>query len=98
MRIIVIQDDAALPNVLTEGLWAGKTSVALGRSFVHVVESVQHRTRSDTACRRTHLPLRGLQSKRPMRTLAVVIPYEFCQHGPKMLLVKDNYVVKALAA
>jgi hypothetical protein len=67
--------------------------VVLRGAFVHVVKSVQHRTRSDNACRRTHLQLRGLQSKRPMRTLLVVIPDEFGQHGPKMLLVKDDDVV-----
>jgi hypothetical protein len=33
-----------------------------------------------------------------MRTLLVVIADEFCQHGPKRLLVKDDDVVKALSA
>jgi hypothetical protein len=33
-----------------------------------------------------------------MRTLLVVVTDEFCQYGPKMLLVQDEDVVKALAA
>jgi len=33
-----------------------------------------------------------------MRTLLVVIPDVFCHHGPKMLLVKDHHMVKALSA
>ena len=33
-----------------------------------------------------------------MRTLLVVILDEFCQYGPKMLLVQDDDVVKALSA
>jgi hypothetical protein len=33
-----------------------------------------------------------------MRTILVVILDEFCQHGPNMLLVQDDDVVKALAA
>ena len=33
-----------------------------------------------------------------MRTILVVVLHEFCQHGPKMLLVKDDDVVKALSA
>ena len=44
------------------------------------------------------LQLRGLQSEGPMRTLLVVILDEFCQYGPKMLLVQDDDVVKALSA
>jgi hypothetical protein len=89
------------PSRCFAGLWGGKTSVALGHSFVHVVvvASVQHRTRSDTAGHRTHLHLRGLQSKRPMRTLLVWNTGRILgQNGPKMLPVKDNHVVKALSA
>jgi hypothetical protein len=33
-----------------------------------------------------------------MRTFLVVILDEFCQYGPKMLLVQDDDVVKALSA
>ena len=33
-----------------------------------------------------------------MRTFLVVILDKFCQYGPKMLLVQDDDVVKALAA
>jgi hypothetical protein len=42
--------------------------------------------------------LRGLQSERPIRPLLVVVLHELGQHGPKMLLVHDDDVVKALAA
>jgi hypothetical protein len=35
---------------------------------------------------------------RPMRPVFVVVPHEFVQHRPKVLLVEDNEVVKALAA
>src|SRR6266487_4510379 len=52
----------------------------------------------DNAFGGTHLQLRGLQSERPMRTLLVVILDKFCQYGPKMLLVQDDDVVKALSA
>ena len=54
--------------------------------------------RSDNTCRWTHFQLRGLQAKRPMRPLLVVILDKFCQYGPKMLLVQDDDVVKALSA
>jgi hypothetical protein len=33
-----------------------------------------------------------------MRPLLVVVPYEFCQRGPQMLLVQDDDVVKAFSA
>jgi hypothetical protein len=33
-----------------------------------------------------------------MRPFLVVIPHELGQHAPKMLLVKDDDVVKALSA
>src|SRR5438876_9739870 len=62
------------------------------------MEPVEHWTRSDDACGRTHLQLRRLQSERPMRLLLVVVLHELGQHGPKMLLVDDDEMVKTLSA
>ena len=33
-----------------------------------------------------------------MRPFTVVVPHEFCQHRPKMLLVQDDDMVKTLSA
>src|SRR6266540_6506878 len=79
-------------------LWAAKPRSCSRGPFVDVVEPVQHGMRSDDACGRTYLPLRRLQSERPMRPLLVVVLHELRQHGAKMLLVQDDDVVEALSA
>src|SRR6185436_350556 len=54
--------------------------------------------RSDDACGRTHLLLRGLQAERPMWPLLVVLLHELVEHRPKMLLVEDGETVETFSA
>src|SRR3977135_3378558 len=54
--------------------------------------------RLDTACGRTLLHLRGLQSERPMRRFLVVVPHELGQHRPQMLLVQHDEVIETFSA
>ena len=54
--------------------------------------------RPDNPCRWTHFQLRSLQSKRPVRPLLVVVPYELGQYQPQMLLVQHDDVVQTFSA
>ncbi len=77
----------------------GKTSIEYsGSPFVNVVQSVQDRARPDGASHRAQLRFRCLQSERSMRTVLVVIPNEFRQHRPQVLLVEDDHVVQTFLA
>ena len=86
---------ARLPRRLCDG----KTSIEYsGSPFVNVVQSVQDRARPDGASHRAQLRFRCLQSERSMRTVLVVIPNEFRQHRPQVLLVEDDHVVQTFLA
>src|SRR2546422_1409178 len=69
-----------------------------GRSFVDVVEPVQHRTRLDRASYWPWPRFRRLQLERSMRSLLVVVPHELIEDGRQMPLIKHDHVVEALAA
>ena len=80
------------------GCKTAKRPSCSGGALVDVMEPVQHRSRPDRTSRGAWLRFRCLQSKRPMRALAVVVRDVFGQHGSEMLLIQDNQVVEALAA
>src|SRR5437879_13223888 len=69
-----------------------------GRSFVDVVEPVQHRTRLDRASYWPWPRFRRLQLERSMRSLLVVVPHELIEDGRQVPRIKHDHVVEALAA
>ena len=68
------------------------------RSFVDVVEPVQHQTRLDRASYWPWPRFRRLQLERSMRSLLVVVPHELIEDGRQVPRIKHDHVVEALAA